>query len=91
MFRLWGKIMKNSRFRADHVIELDKPTWTREMKTDAAIDAMLLIFDIEKPMWLSDNDKDYKAFNKTSFHQHHFIETIPFDYFEIEVIEDDED
>ncbi len=89
MFRLWGKIMKNNRFKNDCVIEIDHPEWSLKMKADTAIDEMCLKFDIQKPMWLPDNDKDYASFKKTSFRQDHFIEQIEFDYFEIEIIEDD--
>lgn len=89
MFRLWGKIMKNNRFQSDLVIEIDRPDWSRKMKTESAMDTLCLALDIQRPMWLPDNEKDYAFFNKTAFRQDHFIETIGFDYFEIEIIEDD--
>ena len=40
-------------------------------------------------MWFSDNDS-ISMIGKTRFIDHHFIEEITFDYFEIEIIEDEE-
>lgn len=90
MFRLWGKIIKNNRFLADHVFELKAPEMPRADKVAQGLEALCYHFDIQKPMWFSDNDKDYGQFGKTRFNQHHFIESIDFDYFEIEIIEDDD-
>ncbi len=39
-------------------------------------------------MWFNENNKDFALVNKTRFIDHHFIEEINFDYFEIEIIED---
>jgi len=89
MFRLWGKIMKSNRFVDDHVFELTAPDMSRDDKTAEGLEALCYHFDLQKPMWLSDNDKDYEMFGKTRFSQQHFIESIDFDYFEIEIIDDD--
>lgn len=89
MYRLWGKIMKNNRFKKDHVFELDHSTLDRRDKLDAGIEALAYIFDIQVPIWLADNEKDFTKFGKARFYNDHFIETIDFDYFEIEVIEDE--
>lgn len=88
MFRLWGKVIKNSKFVDDHVFELDDPLMNRKDKMEAGLESLSYHFDLQKPMWLSDNQKDYKQFGKTRFTAQHFIETIEFDYFEIEIIED---
>lgn len=90
MFRLWGKIMKNNRFVMDYVFETSRFDLTRDEKVNLGIDALILHFDIQKPMWLVDNQKDYEQFGKVRFHHDHFIETINFDYFEIEIIDDDD-
>lgn len=90
MYRLWGKIIKNNRFVTDHVFELEAPEMSREDKTEQGIEALSYHFDLQKPMWFSDNEKDYRQFGKTRFTAQHFIETIHFDYFEIEIIEDDD-
>jgi hypothetical protein len=89
MYRLWGKIMKDTIFVTDYVFELHQPNLTRKEKLNAGLDFLSLHFDIQKPMWFPDNEKDFNQFRKTRFHQDHFIETIEFDYFEVEIIEDD--
>ena len=88
MFRLWGKVIKDSRFVADHVFELDNQLLSRKERTEEGLEALCYHFDLQKPMWFSDNDKDFKQFGKARFTDQHFIETIEFDYFEIEIIED---
>jgi len=87
MYRLWGKVMKNSKFVADHVFELEGSDLDRRGKTDEGIESLCYHFDLQKPMWFSDNDKDFNQFGKTRFTQQHFIETIDFDYFEVEIID----
>lgn len=89
MYRLWGKIIKDTRFVKDHVFELDNRQLDRKEKLNEGLDFLSLHFDIQKPMWFPDNEKDFNQFAKTRFHKDHFIETIDFDYFEVEVIEDD--
>ena len=39
-------------------------------------------------MWLDNNIMDFKRHDKTRFTSDNFIETIDFDYLEIEVIEE---
>ncbi len=88
MFRLWGKIIKSNKFITDHVYETDSQVLDRAGKTDEGLESLCYEFDIQKPMWLSDNKKDFAQFGKARFTQEHFIESIEFDYFEIEIIED---
>ncbi|MCT4633858.1 MAG: hypothetical protein N4A76_14130 [Firmicutes bacterium] len=90
MFRLWGKIYKNNDIIRDKVFVLDNSGLSLEDKTNEGLVSLCYDFDIQKPMWLNDNDKDYDMVGKTAFNSHHFIESIDFDYFEIEIIEDDE-
>lgn len=89
MYRLWGKIMHKNKFKMDHVFELDNPTLSREVKLKEGLEDLCYRFDIQIPMWFADNEKDFAKFGKAQFFNDHFIETIDFDYFEIEVIEDD--
>ena len=87
MFRLWGKIIKNNRIIMDHVFEMETADLSIEDKTNQGLEALCYHFDLQKPMWLSDNAKDYTMIGTTRFIDHHFIESIDFDCFEIEVIE----
>lgn len=89
MYRLWGKIIKNNKFVNDHVFELSNASLDRKGKLKEGLEALSYEFDIQIPMWLTDNEKDFAQYGKARFYNDHFIETIEFDYFEIEVIEDD--
>ena len=45
---------------------------------------------LEKPMWLDATVQDFKYHDKARFTQDNFIETVDFDYLEIQVIEEDD-
>ncbi len=90
MFRLWGKIFKNNEMIRDQVFELESSNLTTEEKTKKGIETLCYDFDLSKPMWFSENHSDYAMISKTSFSDQHFIESIDFDYFEIEIIENDD-
>lgn len=87
MFRLWGKIIEDNELREDHVFELESNIESKE-KLKQGLEALCYHFDIGRPMWLSDNYKEFGQLGKTSFYEHHFVESISFDRFEIEIIED---
>lgn len=87
MFRLWGKIYKNNDIIDDEVFELDQADLATEEKIKRGMEALCYTFDLQKPMWLSDNHDHILHIGKTRFYEHHFIEQIKFDYFEIEIIE----
>jgi len=89
MFRIWGKLMKNNRFLNEMVAEIDNTSLTREEKIEEALDQFTMAFDLQKPMWFDKNTKDMKKFSRTQFFDDQFIESITFDYLEIEIIEED--
>lgn len=93
MFRLWGKIIKNNRIISDQVFELNTrdlsvKNLSLEEKIDQGLESLCYQFDIQKPMWFNDANKDFSLVGKTRFTGQHFMESIDFDCFEIEVIED---
>lgn len=45
-------------------------------------------FDLGSPIWLESNIRDFQIHSKTRFGQDQFMESIPFDYLEIQVIEE---
>jgi len=73
----------------DMVVSNDNPDLRRTQKIFAAIDDICRAFDLSKPIWLDSNIADFKRYDKTRFRQDNFIETIGFDYLEIQVIEED--
>ena len=89
MFRLWGKIWKDSRMVKDTVISLP-PTDTRTHRIFHALEEICLEFDLEKPIWLDATIAEFKKHSKARFYQDSFIEQLDFDYLEIQVIEEDD-
>lgn len=91
MFRLWGKIWKDTHLLRDMVVENDDPTLNRTRKIFDAIDKLCYEFDLSKPIWLDNTVEDFKKHDKTRFTQDNFIDSIDFDYLEIQVIEEDDE
>lgn len=88
MFRLWGKVWKDNRLIQDQVI-VDSTESTRTRKIFSGLNELCYAFDLEKPIWLDSNITEFQKVNKTRFYQDNFIESIDFDYLEIQVIEED--
>lgn len=88
MFRLWAKEFHNNHMLKDTVI-CDESNDTRTHKIFNALDEVCYQFDLGKPIWLDANIQDFQKHNKTRFSQDNFIESIGFDYLEIQVIEED--
>ena len=88
MFRLWAKIFKDNHMLQDTVIENNSDD-TRTHKVFQALDEACYAFDLGKPLWLDATVKDFKKHAKARFTQDNFIESIDFDYLEIQMIEED--
>lgn len=88
MFRLWAKIFKDNHMLKDTVIcNSDKDTRTH--KVFHALDEICYEFDLGKPIWLDATITDFQRHAKTRFTKDNFVESIDFDYLEIQVIEED--
>ena len=89
MFRLWAKIWKDNHLIKDTVIENDDPELNRTRKIFAAVDAVCYEFDLSKPIWLDATVREFQKHDKARFYQDNFVDSIEFDYLEIQVIEED--
>lgn len=89
MFRMWAKIFENNHMIEDMVIVNNDTELTRTKKIFAALDEVCIKFDLGKPIWLEANISEFKKVAKTRFRADNFIESIDFDYLEIQVIEED--
>ncbi len=87
MFRLWAKIFKDNHLLRDTVIE-DPSEDTRTHKVFHALDEVCYQFDLGKPLWLDVTVQDFKRHAKARFYQDNFVESIDFDYLEIQIIEE---
>lgn len=88
MFRLWGKLWKDNHMLRDTVIEDDRVE-TRTHKIFDALNEICSAFDLGVPIWLDSTISDFRRHSKARFYSDSFIEEIPFDYLEIQVIEED--
>ncbi len=88
MFRLWAKTFKDNHMLQDVVIE-DGSEDTRTHKVFRALDKICLQFDLSKPIWLDKTVAEFKRHRKARFTRDNFIDSIDFDYLEIQIIEED--
>ena len=88
MFRLMGTIFKDTHILKSTVI-CDATERTRTKKVFGSLETIRHEFDLEKPIWLDSNIKDFQKHARTRFRQDNFIEILDFDYLEIQIIEED--
>lgn len=88
MFRLWVKEVKDNHHLKSTVI-CDDSLDTRTHKIFHALEQSCQEFDLAVPIWLDKNMKEFKKHSKARFYQDSFVETIEFDYLEIQLIEED--
>ena len=88
MFRLWAKTFKDNHMLQDIVIE-DNSSDTRTHKVFHALDEVCYHFDLGKPIWLDVTVQDFRRPAKARFYQDNCVESIEFEYLEIQVIEED--
>lgn len=89
MFRLWAKLFKENRMIKDMVVCNEDPNLNRTRKVYKAIEEVCYEFDLAQPIWLKSTIADFQRYDKTRFTKDNFIDEIPFDYLEIQVIEED--
>ncbi len=88
MFRMWAKLMKDTRIMKDTVICISDYSLSRTTMVFQALDDICLQFDLGKPMWLDATVHEFQRHSKARFNQDNFIEHIDFDFLEIQVIEE---
>ena len=86
--RIWFKMIQDNHLLKDTTIT-DESAETRTHKIFNALDEVCYEFDLGKPIWLDSNISEFKRTSKARFRQDSFIETIDFDYLELQVIEED--
>ena len=88
MFRLWAKEFKDNRMVRDTTI-CDESDDTRTHKVFHSLDHVCNEFDLSKPIWLDNVIYEFQKHARTRFYQDSFIDSIDFDYLEIQIIEED--
>ncbi|HIT13468.1 MAG TPA: hypothetical protein IAB54_04905 [Candidatus Scatomonas merdigallinarum] len=87
MFRLWGKIIKDNHLIKDMTVSNDTED-TRTHKIFQALEAICYAWDLSRPIWLDSTIAEFKRHSKARFYQDNFIESIDFDYLEIQILEE---
>ena len=90
MFHLVGKLIRNNRILADSTVCNDDIAMKKKKKIFAAIDTICHDFDLSIPIWLDSNISEFQRTSKTRFYKDNFIDEIDFDYFEIQVTQEDD-
>ena len=85
MFRLWGKIIKDNHLIKDMTVSNDTED-TRTHKIFQALEAICYAWDLSRPIWLDSTIAEFKRHSKARFYQDNFIESIDFDYLEIQIL-----
>lgn len=88
MFRMWGHTVKDNHTLKSLTIT-DDSNLNRTKKIFGALTQICLAFDLEEPQWLNGNIAEFKRLSRTRFTKDSFIEEIPFDFLEIQVLEED--
>ncbi len=88
MFQLWARTFQNNHVLQETCIT-DGSVDTRTHKIFRALEDVCYKFDLGKPIWLDKTIADFKRHNLTRFTQDNFIESIDFDYLEIQMLEED--
>lgn len=87
MFRLWGKIIKDNHLIKDMTVSNDTED-TRTHKIFQALEAICYAWDLSRPIWLDSTIAEFRHHSKARFYQDNFIESIDFDYLEIQILEE---
>lgn len=88
MFRLSGKCVRHTKIILNAVINDESREKSRTEKVLGAVTALAAEFDLPSPLWLEKNIRDFKRRACTRFTADNFLEALPFDYMEIEVLEE---
>ena len=89
MFRLWAKEFKDNKQIKDITINDIAKDKNRTKKIFDALDEVCYAFNLSRPVWLEKNINEFKRRDKTRFYKDNFIESVEFDFIEIQVIEED--
>ena len=89
MFQIWGKQVKGTRITKQYTVSIPDNAGNRTKKVFRAMTELCREFDLQEPIWLDINIREFQQFSFTRFHQDNFIEPIEFDYLEFRVLKEE--
>ena len=87
-FAPYGYYLKDNHLLKDTVVCISDYSLSRTQMVFDSLDSICYEFDLEKPIWLDSTVKEFKYHDKARFTQDNFIESVDFDFLEIQVIEE---
>ena len=88
MFRMWGKLIKDNHLLKDITACRSDYSQSRTQMVFQALEDICYEFDLSKPLWLDATVRDFQLHDKTRFTQDNFIDSVDFDFLEIQIIEE---
>ena len=88
MFRMWGKIWKDNRMIQDTIVCIADYSMSRTAMVFQSLEEICYEFDLSRPLWLDSNIAEFKRHAKTRFSSDNFVDSIAFDYLEMQIIEE---
>lgn len=83
--RMTGKLIKGTTTLVEKMVELSDQEGTYQDRLEKSLLEVCDLLNIEVPMWLSKNTREYVAFRRTSFNADQFFNKVLFERFEIKV------
>ena len=90
MLRVWGIIRKNNKIIHDMVAQYLGDDIREIDMLHNCIEKICYEFDLQRPMWLPKNQREYEDYRRIVLTQDNFIESINFHTLELEILDDDD-
>ena len=87
--KIWFREWKENHLIRDIVIE-DKTEDTRTHKVFHCLDAACEKLDLSRPIWFERTQEDFRKHARARFTKDAFIDSVDFDFLEIQVIEEEQ-
>ncbi len=88
MFRMWFKLWENNHLLKDVTITSEEEGLNRTRRVLNSLEKACHTLDLAVPIWLDANIRDFQQHSRTRFTRDSFMEEVPFDYLEIQVLEE---
>ena len=83
--KLYGKLIKDTRIIKETFAERNDESVSFRDQLEQCLIQVCKDLDIQVPLWLKKNTKEFVNHHRTFFTDEHFVEKISFDKFEIRI------
>lgn len=85
--RMVGKLYKGTVTLEEQITEADETQGSYQDRLEKCLMDVCQKLNIEVPLWLSKNTREYVRFRRTSFNADQFFNPVKFDRFEIRILD----